>query len=483
MPKTSDSATVFDSIDSRLVHPTEIVPVMSQSQNNAPSTSQSYSTIARTATKAIFPTKSQAIIIDAKESYKLFDYVESLGTIVDPKNITFASRISNNRICIYLSSAKLVDSLMKSPNIKLGNTEIPIRRLVTPAKRIVISNAHPIIPHDVIEESLKKMNLKIVSPVSYLRAGMPKEGFTHLLSFRRQVYVSANEDNQTVFPSSIMISFDDSNYRLYLTTDSMECYRCRKPGHLAKNCKEPDKEITAFKNPQSIESKKRPLSSNTPRGEGACEQNSLAAFEGSPTSPSSDTTSNKPQPEDSKKRPLPSNTPTNEAAREQSSRAVFEEVPPSVSTDQLPNITLGPPASQAPRKPKAKKLKKGTLPKKADHPESYKVIGGLYDEDPSQYTVPFYSFISFLEDSQDSSDPLTVGRRFTTDIESLLKTMKVFYSKIPDRSLKNKFTRVSKRIRKQLQEEGMEVASCLSLSSLGSIEDTDTSHMELSDTS
>lgn len=157
MLETSNAATVFDSIDSRTANPSENLPTMSQSQNNAPTASQSYSAVAKSSPQIIFPTKSQAIIIHAIESYKLFDYVESLGNIVAPKDITFASRISNNRICIYLSSAQLVDNLMKNPRLKMGNTEVPIRRLVTPAKRIIISNAHPIIPHEVIEDALKKI--------------------------------------------------------------------------------------------------------------------------------------------------------------------------------------------------------------------------------------------------------------------------------------------------------------------------------------
>jgi hypothetical protein len=52
-------------------------------------------------TSAQFPTKEQAIVFNAIEGLKLDDYVVAIGNIVTPKNVLFASRISNSRICTY----------------------------------------------------------------------------------------------------------------------------------------------------------------------------------------------------------------------------------------------------------------------------------------------------------------------------------------------------------------------------------------------
>lgn len=114
----------------------------------------------------------------------LFDYIKAIGEIVNPKNFTFASKISNNRVCIYLSSTSIVDKLLKThDSISVKSTIIPIRRLITPTKRILISNVSPTIPHSIIEKSLENIGLQLVSPVSFLKCGIPDDNYAHIMSF------------------------------------------------------------------------------------------------------------------------------------------------------------------------------------------------------------------------------------------------------------------------------------------------------------
>nr|CAH7767096.1 unnamed protein product [Callosobruchus chinensis] len=81
--------------------------------------------------------KEQAIIFNAIEGTKLQDYLLKLGPIVNPKNIVFCSRISNSRICIYLSSKDAVDRFLDAPGeTVLQDETIRARRLVTPADRL-----------------------------------------------------------------------------------------------------------------------------------------------------------------------------------------------------------------------------------------------------------------------------------------------------------------------------------------------------------
>lgn len=68
------------------------------------------------ANNAVFPPREQAIILNVVENLKLVDYVSNIGKIVGPKHIIFASRISNNRICIFLSSTTLVDLVIQQHN-------------------------------------------------------------------------------------------------------------------------------------------------------------------------------------------------------------------------------------------------------------------------------------------------------------------------------------------------------------------------------
>ncbi len=52
-----------------------------------------------------FPSKKQAIIFDTIDHSKLGDYIiVAIENIAAPKNIMAASRISNNRICVYLEA-------------------------------------------------------------------------------------------------------------------------------------------------------------------------------------------------------------------------------------------------------------------------------------------------------------------------------------------------------------------------------------------
>lgn len=63
--------------------------------------------------------------------------------------------------------------ITNNPNIDIGGTQDSIRRLVTSAKRVTISNVSPSIPHDVIEMNFKHFGLQLASSVSFLRAGIP----------------------------------------------------------------------------------------------------------------------------------------------------------------------------------------------------------------------------------------------------------------------------------------------------------------------
>ncbi|KAK9752443.1 hypothetical protein QE152_g4175 [Popillia japonica] len=202
--------------------------------NNSP---QSFANVlkSRSGAKFSFPERDQAIVFDAIENSIKNDYIIALGELVDPKNIIFASRVSNNRICIYLSSKDLVESFMTAHGgIKLNNSIIPARRLLSPAKRIILSNVSPSLPHEILEKELKQMKLQVVSPVRFIGAGIPKEGYKHILSFRRQVYVVCNEHDK--LPDSLVIQVRGNAFRVFLTTDEIRCFQCKRIGHVASKC-------------------------------------------------------------------------------------------------------------------------------------------------------------------------------------------------------------------------------------------------------
>ncbi|KAJ3654619.1 hypothetical protein Zmor_013794 [Zophobas morio] len=166
-----------------------------------------------------FPKKDQAIVLHAINETKLTDFVVAIGNLVQPKKILFASRIANNRICLYLSEKRIVDErVTKYSSLTINNQEVGIRRLITPTRRIVILNVCPTIPHDIILSLIKSFDLKPVSPVSFFRAGIQDENYGHVLSFKRQLFVTPDETIE--LPSSMVIKHEDTNYRIFFTTDN-----------------------------------------------------------------------------------------------------------------------------------------------------------------------------------------------------------------------------------------------------------------------
>lgn len=185
----------------------------------------------------MFPKKDQAVILDSLENVQIKDYAQALGKIVDPSQIRFLSRISNNRVCVYLSSKSVADDIVENKQfITIQNQRLPIRPLINRNKRIIISNVCPIIPHSEIEKRLQEMQITPMSPISFLRAGINENGYNHILSFRRQLYVTPEDFNR--LPEKVSIDFDETTYWIYFSSDTMTCFICKNDGHVASKCPE-----------------------------------------------------------------------------------------------------------------------------------------------------------------------------------------------------------------------------------------------------
>ncbi|XP_041989235.1 zinc finger protein 26-like [Aricia agestis] len=78
------------------------------------------------------------------------------------------------------------------------------------------------------------MKIELASPVSFIRAGITEPGFNHILSFRRQAYVPPEIIN--TLPERIQVDYDGTSYWIYVSSDSMTCFLCKKEGHVANKC-------------------------------------------------------------------------------------------------------------------------------------------------------------------------------------------------------------------------------------------------------
>lgn len=193
------------------------------------------------AAKQITPNREQAIVFNSIHGTPQKDYVIAIGQIVQPKNISFVSRISNNRFCIFLKSKEILESLMAKTRYKRYNIidinghEIQLRRLINPAKRIVISNVCSSIPNTTILQAFQSLDITPSSQVNHLKAGINIEGYEHILSFRRQVYTK--HENINKLPGSLILNHNQVQFRIFFTDDTITCYTCHKTGHTSNNCK------------------------------------------------------------------------------------------------------------------------------------------------------------------------------------------------------------------------------------------------------
>lgn len=207
---------------------------MNSQEQNTQSTPQ-LKTFAETTANTKFPKKEQAIVLNTINDIPQIEYIKALGKITSTKKISFASRISNNRFCVYFTDKCTVDELIQNFScITINEHQIPFRRLVNPAKRFIISNAHPIIPHDVINEYLILAGIRTLSQITFLKAGFQDE-LAHISSFRRQVYI--HPDDIANVPGSIVIRFDNTDFRIFINDDTLTCYTCKQIGHTSNSCK------------------------------------------------------------------------------------------------------------------------------------------------------------------------------------------------------------------------------------------------------
>jgi len=195
-----------------------------------------HKTFAETTANTHFPKRDQAIIFNTIQDVPQIEYIKAFSQLTHPNNIKFASRISNNRFCIYFASKNIVEQIIsKQPYIIINNTEISYRRLINPAKRIIISNVQPVIPHDIIAKAINNLSITMVSPITFMKAGFSNDEFGHIGSFRRQMYIHPEHSNK--IPGSILIQYDQTEYRIFFADDTVTCYLCKQTGHTSNHCK------------------------------------------------------------------------------------------------------------------------------------------------------------------------------------------------------------------------------------------------------
>ena len=185
-----------------------------------------------------YPKEDQGIIFNHLEGTKIRDYLLAIHQLIGgAKNILAASRVSGSRVIIFLASREMVEKFQKEHGgFHLGTSFVKTRVIKTPATKLIISNISPTVPNTAIEDQLTNtFNLKLASPISVLRVSPTDDIFSHVVSWRRQVYIHSDSDLSRLPPSFELI-YAERTYRIFLTQDNLTCFKCGSNGHKADIC-------------------------------------------------------------------------------------------------------------------------------------------------------------------------------------------------------------------------------------------------------
>jgi hypothetical protein len=269
--------------------------------------------------------------------------------------------------------------------------------------------------------SLGKLGLQPLSTVSFLRAGIPGEQFAHILSFRRQIYVEDNKDIE--LPSSMVITFEDTSYRIFLNHDDMCCFICKKPGHIASQCTqhaEPSMETVA----QNRSTTDAPIIIPNPI------EQTVSDSETSPESPPV----------------VEFNKISTKRLGDTLTPSTTETSPPSPSSGDEPFAKPTKPPTQNPRK--RPKIDPAIV--KEDIKEQLEPLRTFFGNLTPTPTFALEKLIYLFENISGCPSPLTLARELTDDIPALIKILADIHPQIVSKGLKQRCTKARKKLIKLL---------------------------------
>lgn len=425
-----------------------------------------------------FPTKQQAIVFNSLTNIKMEEYLFAIGSKIQPQNIIFSSRVSNNRIVVYFSRKEIVDDFFNQHGgmIKINDEYIQTRKLITPSERLLMSNVSPTIPHNVLEKELQNLNIKLSSTISFLRIGSSNPEYRHILSFRRQVFISPPEDP---LPDSILITHENINYRIFLSIDNL-CFHCKQHGHLSNNCTQsksnstnninnnssnfPPITVNQSDNSQPIKiqshlNQKIPDQQITPTHENAEHLHAIQTASNEPNSstqpvriqqqqPNSNKHLNSSQFNVSQSDECLHQQGNNETPKNKYNKRNISDVAVSPPTTPSENKVFTKPEDNKPKKPKHTKTTAHNKESKTQLEEMLTAVKDLFITE--KQILSFEETVDFFENIQGSKDILSIANSYNPNTILILQLLSNIHSATSNRQLKTKCTKTKRKIIKQL---------------------------------
>lgn len=188
-----------------------------------------------------FPKKEEAVIVDSIDGISPIEYAYAIGKLIGAKNVSSASKISNGRIYLQTTGEQFVEQLThKDTAIRIGTQKLSIRPYITKAKKIVLAHVFPYIPNYLIERKLEEFGVKLTTKITVIKFGHTAPEYFHLESHRRQFLIHA--EDVCKIPMIFTNLLDSTKYWVYPSPDNFSCFNCQESGHVAKNCKKPNRQ-------------------------------------------------------------------------------------------------------------------------------------------------------------------------------------------------------------------------------------------------
>ncbi len=155
----------------------------------------------------------------------------AVAKAVGHKSVLSAARM-NSAIVLFLDDVNKVNEIVTS-GIVLNDAYTAVMPLMQPAKKVVLSNVPPFIKDEVIGRELGRHG-KIVSQIKKITLKSKSAELKHVVTFRRQVYMILNNGQDL----NLVLKFriDDFDYNIYVTSETMRCFKCGQENHIARDC-------------------------------------------------------------------------------------------------------------------------------------------------------------------------------------------------------------------------------------------------------
>lgn len=394
----------------------------------------------------VYPSKEVAIIADSIEGTSITDYACAIAKLSSKSAIRFVSRISNDRVCVYLDSRQsALQLLCKHSTIVVKDTIVGIRPLISSSKRIIFSGVSPSIPNEYIEKFLADSDIKATSKLSYLRAAIREPGFSHVLSFRRQIYIDAGD--LAKIPESFVIYHDDICYRIFLSIEKVGRSLRKRQGHVTKRCSINDKSTeTIVGNTVRSNEATKVIDSDTKNNgingdDDTCTKkntvvNSLVETVVKSIKERLKNSSYKRCLSELSRTPSPSAV---ENINDEDQTCCNTEHRVTAKSRKLTN-------DDANKKPKRSRSLNRTIGKIDD---TLKLAKPAFDHAENNFVLSYNQFQSFLENAFGIENPVAIAKEYTADIKALTDMIKTVYPLLIDRSIKNRLHRLKRKLEKE----------------------------------